>query len=369
MKKLLIVFLCLGPIAFFFFSYQQGKNAPFQLSPRITMDDDFYVLEGSRTNNWEYITQEKDMNALERYRTLYEKNRFLQNKHHPAFKIPKIVHIIWLGPKNFPIESVKHMRSWMAHHPDWTFYYWTDRDRPPPCKGMMRKMVQDFKFTQLEEYYHLSDNWGEKSDILRYELLYEYGGVYSDHDANCLKPFHNLHGAYDFYGCLEMPHEEINGYVITPGIGIIGSKPKHPILWGCMQAVKERWEEVERLFPTADALSRAKKVMHRTYIALTYAVENNLDLAGNTDIIFPASYFYAQKNLPSFYSKHYYAAEWNSLNDKTYEKFVQGKLSKLKKKNVLIKKMELASILLAMLCFGLLFTTRKHIKRSKKNEK
>ncbi len=378
MKKLIIGVLCLGCIAFFFFFYQKGQNGSFQFQRKVTIDDDFYVLEGSRTSHWDYITQEKDMNALERYRSLYEKNRSLQNnQYHASFKIPKLVHIIWLGPKNFPVKSIKHMRSWIAHHPDWTFYYWTDRDRPPPCKGMVRKMVQDFKFTQLEECYYLSDNWGEKSDILRYELLYKYGGVYSDHDANCLKPFHNLHAAYDFYGCLEMPHAEINGYVITPGNGVMGAKPKHPILWGCIQAVKNQWRKADKLFPNTDALSQAKKVMYRTYIALTYSLEKNLALLGNTDIIFPASYFFAQDNLPSFYSKHFYAAAWNTLNDKPsaasqkkflQEQFLQEKLSKLKRKISLIKNMEVASILLAVLSLGGLFATRKHCKKSKEHE-
>ena len=45
----------------------------------------------------------------------------------------------------------------------------------------------------------------EKSDILRYLLLYHYGGVYADLDVECLRPFEPLlqrHSGEDSFGCV-----------------------------------------------------------------------------------------------------------------------------------------------------------------------
>ena len=41
----------------------------------------------------------------------------------------------------------------MAHHPDWTFVFWTDRKRPAPCKGMEVRLFEDFNFEFLKEKY------------------------------------------------------------------------------------------------------------------------------------------------------------------------------------------------------------------------
>ena len=35
--------------------------------------------------------------------------------------------------------------------------------------------------------YSLAKNWGMKSDILRYEILQKFGGVYIDTDYECLQ--------------------------------------------------------------------------------------------------------------------------------------------------------------------------------------
>ena len=41
--------------------------------------------------------------------------------------------------------------------------------------------------------YDEATNYGTKSDVLRYELLYVYGGVYVDCDMQCIGSFERLH--------------------------------------------------------------------------------------------------------------------------------------------------------------------------------
>lgn len=44
----------------------------------------------------------------------------------------------------------------------------------------------------MQKAFDAAKNYGEKSDILRYEILFVYGGVYADVDVECLQPFDAL---------------------------------------------------------------------------------------------------------------------------------------------------------------------------------
>jgi mannosyltransferase OCH1-like enzyme len=50
-------------------------------------------------------------------------------------------------------------------------------------------MKTDVKLMILknQKAYSLAKNWGMKSDILRYEILQKFGGVYIDTDYECLQ--------------------------------------------------------------------------------------------------------------------------------------------------------------------------------------
>ncbi|MBI3211434.1 MAG: hypothetical protein HYZ47_01955, partial [Simkania negevensis] len=194
MKKREVFFLLMiFPVALFYVFFNYFTEERFSKKPLVTMEDSFDRLLGLEGGGDAFIKTEKDRDDLRFYQKLYEKNKGYQFLSSPVLKIPAEVHLIWLGPRSFPKESVKHIRSWMSYHPDWTFHFWTDRERPPPCNGMQVHYVKDFPFQFLKKYYELSNNWGEKSDILRYEILYQEGGVYIDHDASCIRSFYPLH--------------------------------------------------------------------------------------------------------------------------------------------------------------------------------
>ncbi len=278
----------------------------------LTLRDSFEKLMGSETIAWKHLVNSYDHNCIDFYKKNYEKHRDKQFDTKSTFNIPRVVHLIWLGPLNFPSKSVTNIRSWIKRNPNWTFVFWTDRKRLPPCPEMEVRYIKDFQFGFLEREFALSQNWGEKADILRYEILYQEGGVYTDHDANCLLPFDNL-TAYDFFACLEMPHRErIGGRAVTVGIGVIGSKPEHPILLAAINNVMERWDEITNNY----SVGNYKLIMNRTYIAMTYACEEHLNLPRYSNIVFPSCYFYPQYGLPAFYSYHFYSASWSKPRPK-----------------------------------------------------
>lgn len=293
--------------------------------------DEFKHLMGEGTEHWIHVKGSEDLHALEQFQTLYEKNKHLRFTNSGEYKIPKVIHIIWLGPKAFPPESVENIRSWIAHHPDWTFKFWTDRERFPPCNGMEICDVNQFLFLFLQRCYEESDNWGEKSDILRFEILYQEGGMYIDHDAGCLTSFKGMHKGYDFYCCLEVPHPPINGRNITTGIGLLGSKPYHPVIGRVIEMINSKWVTIGQKYQGRDGYSRTRLVMERTYMILTYALQDKLQQDGNADIVFPAAYFFAKKGIPSLYSKHYFGNTWadGETGDKELQHCTTRAFSKL----------------------------------------
>lgn len=271
---------------------------------------DFAFLMGNQTKHWRYVEASQDKALLSVAESLYNQNRQLQFTEQGPYKIPRTIHFIWLGPKAFPPNSVENVRTWIAQNPTWTVKFWTDRKRAAPCSGMQVIDVADFSFTTLKRCYDESENWGEKSDVLRFEILMQEGGVYVDHDANCLKPFDALHRGYDFYCCLEAPHEPFVGRCITCGNGVIGAREGHPTIAKVLSLIAERWDALKVKFRGRDPHSRAEIVMQRTYIALTDALVDTLNRDGSSDIIFPASYFFAKSNMSSLYSQHFYASAW-----------------------------------------------------------
>ena len=196
-------------------------------------------------------------------KALYDKNNFFERKNTPQAKIPKIIHQIWVGPKT-PPEIFKHSQeSFKRLHPDWEYKLWTDADIP--SLNLHNK-----------KFYDLSTNYGEKADIMRYEILYKFGGVYADVDFMCFKPLDVL-CQYDVWASIE-PLDCSQGTGINNAI--IGSIPGHPLLRHCIETIKDTWYTTSNLF-----IRVGPQHFKRSF--LTFAQENNDNV-----IAFPKSFFY-----------------------------------------------------------------------------
>jgi hypothetical protein len=318
---------------------------------------DFEDLMGKFTSHWKHITEAHDKDTLERMEALYQKNKMAQYTQKGRYKIPAVIHFIWLGPRSFPPESVENVRTWIEKNPGWTVKFWTDRDREPPCEGMEKILVKDFSFLKLGECFEQSQNWGEKSDLLRYEILYQEGGIYVDHDANCLRPFEGLNRGYDFFCGLETPHEPFVGRSVTCGNGLIGSRPCHPTVAKLIDLIAEHWGPLGEKYRGRDAYSKIEIVMQRTYIAFTEAIDETIDSQGNVDIVFPAAYFFAKSGIPALYSRHFYASTWNDfkMRKTNADRSKERELGKIRRKNrnVTLLLIGLVTFNGLILCFSL----------------
>jgi len=104
-------------------------------------------------------------------------------------QIPKIIHQLWIGPKKPP---TKFMNTWKDKHESEGFEYirWTEEEMEK--RGFHSQLTNKIK--DMEEI-------NGKADILRWELLYEYGGVFVDADSYCIEPVTYLVDKYKaFFG-------------------------------------------------------------------------------------------------------------------------------------------------------------------------
>lgn len=90
-------------------------------------------------------------------------------------KIPKIIHIIWIGPNKYPYS--KYLDTYKNKNPEWIIKFWNNKNIP--------ELINKFVYNKMTSY-------AAKADIIRLELLYKYGGLYVDADSKCLRNLNNL---------------------------------------------------------------------------------------------------------------------------------------------------------------------------------
>lgn len=296
------------------------------------LSENFEDLTGKDLPTWKYIQTQEDKAHLNLFKQIYDSTKNYLHEPGSTARIPRSVHFIWLGPKPFPLKSIENVRTWMGKNPDWTFYFWTDRVRPLPVPGMTMRRVQDFSFLKLGDCFSKTENFGEKSDVLRYEILYQEGGVYVDHDVKCFKSFEPLNSSYDFYCGIDMPYTSNLPSCVFTTNNLIGIKPQHPIMLSCMNKLVEKWDEIEKNYPGEDRDSMVNRVHHRTFWLFGEAVKEMHNLTGNRDIVFPAYYFDAPNEELAIFARHQYAGVWHQ-SESVFELMVRKRLMTLTKKS------------------------------------
>lgn len=192
---------------------------------------------------------------------LYHRN--IENIESPkAPIIPKIFHQIWLGSE-YPEKYLVLLETFKTIHPDWEFKIWTDKD------------VEAWDFPTKKLFQRVK-NLGTKSDILRYEILYQQGGVYIDTDFVCAKSFNELCHLDFFAG---------TGHMSDPLFfnGLLGSVPGNIILKTAIENLL-RLEDISEQNYDQILKFTGPEFISKTFFTLVQP-ENNY-------AILPTTYFY-----------------------------------------------------------------------------
>jgi hypothetical protein len=159
-----------------------------------------------------------------------QKESFLKKCDVPnSMHIPHILHFIWLGSE-VPEVYMRFIRGWQEAHSDWNLIVWKDAE----ANALMQGLNSACQKRSLHQYMNAS-NFGMKSDILRYEILLEYGGVYIDTDYECMGCLENQEWWSSCMAFAALSHSR----AVEVNNGILGCTPGHPLLRRVVDVVSQ----------------------------------------------------------------------------------------------------------------------------------
>ncbi len=132
-------------------------------------------------------------------------------------RIPRTIHRVWLGERPMPAREVRFGETFAQCNHGWTVRLWTDEDLPTLDIG--------------ESERTRARSASELSNLVRYEVLHRFGGVYADTDFECLKPLTPILRGIDAFAALEAPGRA--------AVGLLGSVAGHPVFGRAARLTRE----------------------------------------------------------------------------------------------------------------------------------
>ena len=171
------------------------------------MHKDFFYTEFAKLSKfkWDFLNKVEDIEKWQHLAENYEIN-FINSKTKTNLhkKIPRNIHQIWIGPKKIPKKYKKWSETWKKYNPTWHYKLWTEKD--------INILSQKNK-----TLFYSINNIGFRSDILRYEILYKFGGIYIDTDFECIKKIPEDLRKFDFVSSIGFDYSPIilNGFLMA----------------------------------------------------------------------------------------------------------------------------------------------------------
>ena len=139
-------------------------------------------------------------------------------------KIPKTIHQFWFGDQSK--RPTKFLQTWKDKHPDWEYILWTEDEIAK--RGIIFECNR-----QINEIPEING----KADIIRWEILYQFGGVAMDADSYCIT---SLNNDIDLFlnnnGWSSFENENVRKGLVA--CGAMGFPPKHPLLRDIINHIK-----------------------------------------------------------------------------------------------------------------------------------
>lgn len=142
--------------------------------------------------------------------------------------IPKIIHQTYKTDE-IPKIWQNGQSKCINLHPDYRYIFWTDKKA-----DLFIEKKYSWFFTTWNSYHYPI----QKADVIRYFVLYHYGGIYIDLDNECLRKLDPLLSASAFLRKTK-----------PTGISndVMGSIPKHPFFFNVIYLLKSHQKNL--LFP------------------------------------------------------------------------------------------------------------------------
>lgn len=207
-------------------------------------------------------------------------------------KIPKKIHYCWFGGNPLPEFAKKCIESWRKFLPDYEIIEWNEQN------------YDIHKIPYISQAYD-NKKYAFVSDFVRYDVLYEHGGLYFDTDVELIKSPESIIQRGAFAG-VEFPGK------VNAGLGL-ASPAQSPIYKEILDSY------LSSKFINEDGSLNLYTVVDRVseiYKRYGFTNEDKIQFIADT-YIYPVEYF-CPKNVQTgilnitdnTYSIHHYDASW-----------------------------------------------------------
>lgn len=192
-------------------------------------------------------------------------------------RIPHIFHQIY-ADEMIPTAYVKLVKSFITYNPTWEYRFWTD------ASG--RQLLQKHHPYLLRVFDGFGNNV-RRSDLLRYVVLYEYGGFYADFDTQTLRSLNKTTMKYASIFPVEPFEHSVmlynRSFIINNAI--MGCRPKHPFLKLLLSDLRKANLKGNPILETGPLYVTRKFIQYNH-------MENGRDDKNKTDFSSNSPYFY-----------------------------------------------------------------------------
>jgi len=212
--------------------------------------------------------------------------------------IPKVIHFCWFGEKTLSELAEKCIASWRKFCPDYEIKEWNETN------------VDIIDIDYAREAYE-EKAWAFVSDVVRLQIIYEYGGIYLDTDVEMIRPFDDLMDAPAFMGIED-------GKVVALGLGF-GAEKHHPLIGELLDDYK--WRHFKKPDRTVD-ITPITSSLNLIFMKHGFVAKDEKQIV-NGVVVYPSEYFCPKSFqtgrltlTENTYSIHHYDGSWLSEKDK-----------------------------------------------------
>ncbi len=148
--------------------------------------------------------------------------------------IEKQIHQIWVGSKKISNNLLNASKSWKRYNPDYSYRLHKTKD----CVDLISKHYP--QYLNIYESLYLPV---QKADLVRYIIIYHYGGIYADLDTSAIKPLSKIIKASD--QCLIGRDEDKkrDGKVLIEYLQwFFAARKNHPVFKEILNVIRERFQ-------------------------------------------------------------------------------------------------------------------------------
>ena len=220
--------------------------------------------------------------------------------------IPKIIHYCWFGGNPLPELAQKCIASWKEYLPDFEIKEWNESN------------YDVHKIPYTSEAYN-AGKYAFVSDYARFDILYQYGGIYFDTDVEVIRAFDKILQNGGFTGF------EGDGKVAA-GLGI-GCNAGLGILYQILDFYTTlHFVNSDGSYNLQTVVEYVTAILKKHGLKMENAIQQIEGL-----VVYPTEYFCPLSPrtgkltiTKNTYSIHHYNGSWVSKSDKAFYKMIQN---------------------------------------------